>query len=289
MLAQVWGCRGSVPTPGPSTVRFGGNTTCVSVEFEPGRVLVLDAGTGIRALGRTLAGRPCEIYILLTHDHWDHIQGFPFFAPIYQPGRHVRIFPSLHGQQGISTLFEQMDGAHFPVTADELLGKVELVNDHPTDFFARMNLGLTTIAANHPGGCMGYRVSRAGRSMVFMPDNEIDPPADASFTRAGRRTIDDFAAFCDGADLLLHDAMYTQADLPVKRGWGHSTVEQACELARRARVGTLGLFHHDPDRTDPQVDALQAQARVWLAKHAPSVRCHAVAEGMQFDLAQPGA
>ncbi len=195
---------------------------------------MLDAGTGIRELGKAMAARRDEIYILLSHAHWDHIQGFPFFLPIYEPNRKIFMFPSrvsptsicglcqtvkAAGHNNVNCpLLDQMDGAHFPVVSDEVPSQPECVREQETDFLHARGFEISTVAANHPGGAVGYRIQDNGRSVVYLTDNELDPP----YHRA--TDTDGFVAFCRNADVLVHDAQYLERDMPHKWGWGHSLV-----------------------------------------------------------------
>ncbi|MCI0538703.1 MAG: MBL fold metallo-hydrolase [Verrucomicrobiales bacterium] len=278
MRVTFWGVRGSLPSPGPSTVRYGGNTPCVSIELGSDQVLVLDAGTGIRELGKQLARRAAEVFVLLTHDHWDHVQGFPFFIPIYQANRMVHVFATENNHRMLCSLIEQMDGAHFPVSPDQLPSQTRCVTEDPTQFMREHGLKVSRIAINHPGGGYGYRLEESGRTVVFIPDNELDPPYPKT------TAFDEFVEFCRGADILIHDAQYVDEDMPLKRGWGHSLVRQTCELAAAAEVKHLLLYHHDPDRTDDALDALQADARTRFLAHHSGVRCTAAFEGLMLDV-----
>ncbi|HTW93974.1 MAG TPA: MBL fold metallo-hydrolase [Tepidisphaeraceae bacterium] len=281
MTIRFWGVRGSIPSPGPSTAKYGGNTPCVSVEMGNDRILVLDAGTGIRDLGKHLLSDPSApklIYVLLTHEHWDHIQGFPFFAPIYQKDRKVVIFPVQRGKNLFCSLLDQMDGAHFPVTYDQLPSVHECTQSDPATYLKEQGVEMSRKQTNHPGKCFGYRITHGGRSIVFMPDNELNPPANRL------ATLEEFADFCRGADLLIHDSQFLPTDMPHKRGWGHSLVSETCQLAAAAQVKHLILYHHDPDRTDAQLDAIEAESRRWFADHAPKTRVTAGREGMVIEL-----
>jgi phosphoribosyl 1,2-cyclic phosphodiesterase len=274
MTITIWGARGSLPSPEPTNRRYGGNTSCISVENDKA-VLVLDAGTGIRPLGQTLFSSEKEIYVLLTHVHSDHIQGFPFFGPLYKPGRttHVLDFEQ-YGRRW--SLLEMLDHFHFPLRPEEMPGMLQRVEGEPLDFLRRRGFDLTRQAVNHPGGAYGYRLRDAGRSMVFIPDNELraPDPAEVSFEAV--------VAFCQGADVLIHDAQYRADDMPLKWGWGHSTLADTCQLAVEAKVGHLVLFHHDPSRTDDALDAVQAEARALLAPHG--IACTAAYEGLRLNL-----
>lgn len=282
LKVKFWGVRGSIPSSGISTARYGGNTSCVSVHLGDDKTLVLDAGTGIRELGKTLVAGNADIFVLVTHIHWDHIQGFPFFAPIYQKNRMVYVFPYLKGQTMFNSLIGQMDGAHFPVTMDDLPSKYEIINENVTVFMGSHGFNVSRIATNHPGGAYGYRIENNGRSVVYLTDNELDPPYQKN------NDFDAFARFCSCADILIHDAQYIERDMPQKHGWGHSQVSQACNLAVAAGVKHLVLFHHDPDRTDAELDAIQDEARAWFEKNKHDIRCTAAYEGLELELQESG-
>ena len=278
MTLQFWGVRGSIPTPGPATVRYGGNTACISVDLGHGTLLVLDAGTGIRTLGEHLAARDTDIFVLLSHAHWDHIQGFPFFAPIYQPHRKISIFPTHMGHTLWCPTLEQMDGMHFPVTPEDLPAQVHCLMGKGLEVFQERGCHLSRITTNHPGGGTGYRIEHAGRSLVYLTDNELEPPYEKA------TSFDEFAEFCRHTDVLIHDAQYLQSDMPAKHGWGHSLVSQACELAVAAEVKHLILFHHDPGRTDDGLDSIQEETRAWIRTQNRHMQCTAAYEGLVVDI-----
>lgn len=280
MTIEVWGVRGSIPTPGPSTIRYGGNTTCVSVRIDS-LLVVFDAGTGIRSLGGAVKGWPGDIVIALTHFHWDHVQGFPFFGPLFDPGRRISLLtPDPTPDRTTRSLrrIAGIDGVHFPLKAGQLPSKISVNTKRYRASLAAAGAVLKRTWVNHPGGCYGYRLECGGRSFVFMPDNEIDPPCEKTIT------FENLATFCRGADVLIHDAQYLEPDMPAKRGWGHSLVRQACDLAAAAEVKRLLLFHHDPDRDDNAVDAIQSQAREYLRSKNAATSCDAAAEGMSITL-----
>lgn len=277
MTVRFWGVRGSIPTPGPSTARYGGNTSCVSVDLGSS-TLILDAGTGIRELGKTLWGGSQEVLLILSHIHWDHIQGFPFFSPIYEPGRKIHLFPTPRGEGVLWSLLEQMDGSHFPVTPDALSSRIAFVTGDQLGFLRGRGFGVSTIATNHPGGGQGYRVDHEGRSVVYLTDNELEPPYPKT------NDLETFAAFCKGASVLIHDAQYVDRDMPLKHGWGHSLVRQACDLAAASGARHLVLFHHDPDRTDLELDAIESEARTHLRSLGSATECTAAFEGLKLCL-----
>ena len=278
LKVHFWGVRGSIPSPGKNTSRYGGNTSCISVHFDENRFLVLDAGTGIREFGKTIAGRDTEILILMSHAHWDHIQGFPFFIPIYQSRRKVKALISGVNERVIRMLLEQMDGAHFPVQSDKLPSEVSWIDDEHVSRLIGNGPVISRIPTNHPGGSVAFRIDNQGKSVVYLTDNELDPPYPKVTEFEG------FAKFCREADILIHDAQYLESDMPYKHGWGHSLASQACALAAAAEVKHLVLYHHDPDRTDEELDAIQEESRRWFAEKKLPILCTAAWEGLQLEL-----
>jgi len=235
---------------------------------------VLDAGTGIRPLGLVLVGDPRDLFVLLTHRHADHLLGFPFFAPLYEDGRPVHLLPLGDGSERWWPL-ALFDGVLYPLHPSDLPSAVANVDADAMDHLRQHGFDVRRHAVNHPGGAYGYRVEDGGRAFVFVPDNEIGAP-DPVTSRA------DLVAFCHGADVLCHDAQYLGSEMEGRRGWGHSSVEEACDLAADAAVGHLVLFHHDPNRTDDELDAIQDDARHRLAPHGVAVTV--ASQGLTFAL-----
>jgi len=270
MQITCWGTRGSIPAPTPKNQRYGGNTSCVTVEAED-RLLVIDAGTGIRRLGHELLGTDKSIYIVLTHVHSDHVEGFPFFKPVYEEERTIHLVD--HNYEDTQwCLLERFDGFHFPLTEMEIPATLHRVQENGMAFLNDQGFPLSRRPVNHPGGAYGYRISLNGRTAVHIPDNEIDPPG------AAVTSFNELVSFCSGADVLIHDAQYIQDDMPEKSGWGHSVLRDVCRLAAKADVGHLVLFHHDPDRSDEALDTMQSRAREQLAPH--DIDCTAAYEGL---------
>ncbi|MGH7700749.1 MAG: MBL fold metallo-hydrolase, partial [Gemmatimonadales bacterium] len=264
-----WGTRGSIPTPGVHTARYGGNTPCVAVTGAGGQLVILDAGTGIRALGNQLVERQngaINAEILLSHAHWDHIQGLPHFKPFFSPGNAVRIWGSRQGSTSLEAILRrQMDPAVFPVPLDALSARLTVQHVEPGEF----TLGEFRVRAmklRHPGTTLGYRLTpiAGGPAMAYVTDNELGNGPDYGTAATWRR---DFVAFLQGAELLIHDAMYTPRELETHRGWGHSTFEQAVGVAADAGVRRLVLFHHEPEHGDATIDDLLAAARKQARAH----------------------
>jgi phosphoribosyl 1,2-cyclic phosphodiesterase len=258
MRVRFFGTRGSIPTPGPHTLRYGGNTSCIEVQSSAGTLVILDMGTGAMALGRELMarGEPSRGHILISHTHWDHIQGIPFFAPLFAPGFEWDIYGPRGLHQGLrQTLAGQMQSTYFPVTLEQLGATIryrELVE-------GRLRIGdieVTCRYLNHPALTLGYRLEADGAALVYACDHE--PHSHALATGVGDFLGEDrrHAEFLAGADLVVHDAQYLASEYPQKIGWGHSTVEYACAVARLAKVRQLALTHHDPMRDDAEIDAL---------------------------------
>ena len=257
MKIQIWGIRGSVASAGPQTARYGGNTACVEVRSDDGTLVVLDAGTGIQRLGNELEGQLGRIDILLTHLHMDHIQGLGFFAPIFRRGCEIHIWgppsPTLHLR---ARLTRYLSPPLFPIRLRDLRANFEF-HDAPLEPFA---IGPFTVKADeviHPGATLGYRLSENGRSLAYLSDHE---PALAADNGQTDPTWMSGLSLARGADVLIHDAQYTPAERAERLGWGHSSIPEAIDFARTAEAGRLVLFHHDPARTDSQMDVLAVEA-----------------------------
>ena len=281
-----WGTRGSIPTPGAFTARYGGNTPCVAVEGAGGHLVILDAGTGIRALGSQLVARQngaVRAEILLTHAHWDHIQGLPYFKPFFAPGNAVRIRGSRQGTMSLEAILrQQMDPAVFPVPLDALSAKLTVEEVEPGEFTVG-EFRVRAMKLRHPGTTLGFRLTPrgGGPSMAYVTDNELGPGGDYGTRPTWRK---DFVEFLAGVDLLIHDGMYTPAELEMHRGWGHSSYEEAVTLAADAGAKRLVLFHHEPEHTDETMDGVLAAARAAAKTRGQPAEVLAAQEGMQLTL-----
>lgn len=256
MLLRFWGVRGSIPIPGASTVRVGGNTTCVSIERD-GYIIVFDAGTGIRRLGQFMEQEPGRVQagcIFLSHYHWDHIQGLPFFQPAFRSDNRFHLYgEQKKGADLYTILREQMQTPYFPVTMVAQQGLVTFNAIEAGQRYTLQNdVTIETMRLNHPGGAIGFDVRSADGRICIVTDHEHSPEGiDGSVVE-----------FARGADILIHEAPYDHHDKQTaRRGWGHSSWEEAAEVAREAEVGRLFLSHHDPDRTDDDLDLVLDKAR----------------------------
>ncbi len=303
---KFWGVRGSIPCPGPQTMKYGGNTACIELRFpEVNRHIIIDAGSGIRELAshmvrHDLPSGPISTEIYLSHTHWDHIMGFPFFIPAYIPGTVIKVFgPVTYEEEPLDEIVGgQMKYRYFPVNMGELAASIEYkqLKEEP-----EIDLGdgilLSTAIINHPITALGYRFSFRGAVFCTAYDTEpfrnlfITDPADPDYdsmmaeegeaaAREQNQVLEDFFA---GADLLVHDAQYTEKEyLEGKIGWGHTPIEYAITAARRAGVKSLALFHHDPDRSDTELDLMTekyCRNKKWSDTDIFFVR-----EGMEIEL-----
>jgi phosphoribosyl 1,2-cyclic phosphodiesterase len=294
MKVTFWGTRGSIPTPGPRTSLYGGNTSCV--EIRCGRdVLIFDAGTGIRELGLALLnehlGEPLTIHLFISHTHWDHIQGFPFFVPAYETTTTLHIYGSPgQGRPLEKLLVGQMDPDYFPVAFGDLESALRVHEYRGGEF----RVGDATISAmylNHPGMCLAYKVTHAGKTVVYATDHE---PYHQTLTLVGRRGQDgaelgqvldeELVRFVSGVDLYIGEAQYTDEEYRGRVGWGHSSLSATVGVALKADVKSLALFHHDPMHTDEVVAEMLEKAQGVIAAERSPVRCFAAAEGLVVEV-----
>ncbi|HEX5387971.1 MAG TPA: MBL fold metallo-hydrolase [Gemmatimonadales bacterium] len=296
-----WGTRGSIPTPGPKTHRYGGNTPCVGITARDGRLVVLDAGTGLRALGDALMrseadgaapadgaaergyGGAREVDLLLSHTHWDHIQGLPFFKPLSVAGTRVRIYGA--AQDGVSLgdiLRRQMDPMVFPVPLTALAATLS-ISEIGEGSFEIGPFQVSTFCLRHPGTTLGFRLRPrdGGGEIAYLTDNELGPGGRYRVP-AGWRTA--LIEFLGGIDTLIHDAMYSEGIIRARAGWGHSTPREAVELAGDVGCRRLILFHHDPEHDDDTIDNLLRDARAHGAHRAKGLEVDAAREGMTISL-----
>jgi phosphoribosyl 1,2-cyclic phosphodiesterase len=260
MIVRCWGARGSIPVSGPQFERYGGDTTCLELRSRGGGLLIIDAGTGVRRLGNAmlLEGRR-DCTLLFTHAHWDHIQGLPFFKPLYSPDLRIRLGLCPARQGDMRRILDQaLRPPLFPIPFAEAPARVEPFAWNGGTLEAE-GFRITGIALSHPNGGLGYRVEEGGRSLVFLTDNEL------AHRHRGGAAAAECLEFCRGADALIHDAEYTPEEYPARKGWGHTHALDAARLAREAGVGFFGLFHHNQEREDAAEDALADRCRAFLS------------------------
>jgi phosphoribosyl 1,2-cyclic phosphodiesterase len=305
MKVRFWGVRGSIPSPGPKTQKHGGNTACIELRVgEEERLVIIDAGSGIRPLGNYMMGKdlpkgPLRADIFLSHTHWDHIMGYPFFTPIYIPGTKLKV----HGPVSFEddpleeVVGGQMKYRYFPVNLGELASEIEYIRLKETPLIDMGGgLLLTTKLLNHPITCLGYRFTYNNKSVCTCYDTEpfrnlfITDPAHPDFDEAMALEGEEVAVeqnlaieqFFAGADLLIHDAQYTAAEYQGRVNWGHTSMEYAIAAANRAGVKKLALFHHDPDRSDEQLEELAKT--LCLPCQPGETEVFFAAEGMEIEL-----
>ncbi len=255
MKLKFWGVRGSIPTPGKETAKYGGNTTCIEISFvdNSAETIIIDCGTGLRKLGEELY-KNCKknIKLLLTHSHWDHIQGFPFFMPAYDKDTKIEIFScEMSNKKLKDILTNQMEFSYFPVDFKDLQAGIKFIDKCPTCFNDK-KVGISTITASHPGGCQGFKFVKNNKSLVFLTDNELNQKK-----MSGK--YDSIVKFCENIDVLIHDANYTELELQTHRGWGHSSFEQTYQLAIEANAKKVYFFHHAPERSDTELDKIMTK------------------------------
>jgi phosphoribosyl 1,2-cyclic phosphodiesterase len=279
MEIKFWGTRGSIPAPGAQTLEFGGNTTCVEVILANGHRVVIDGGTGLRLLGQHLIENKlsCHFHLLLTHGHWDHLLGIPFFDPIYHESTKVIVDGWPPAFQAMTRVFDShMGDGFFPVAFDHLKAKIDYLNTLAAGTLDLDGVLIDAMRLNHPQGGLAFRFREGQHTMVFLTDNELG-------AARGRR-IPEFVEFCRGCDLLIHDAQYLPSEIGERRGWGHSTFEEVVALAQEAEAHNLILTHHDPSRSDADIKEIVARSREMAAQQNGLHFIDAAREGACFRL-----
>jgi phosphoribosyl 1,2-cyclic phosphodiesterase len=307
MKVRFWGVRGSIPTPGPDTVKYGGNTTSIEVRLNDGRIIIIDAGSGIRALGNKLVMEdmkkgPLSIDLFISHTHWDHINGFPFFTPIFIPKNRIRVRGPVNiGDESLEKIFAlQMSYNYFPLRADELAASITYETLKETSFHIYDDVKVTTKILNHPIIDFGYRIEADGAVFVTAYDHEPfrnlfdGNPGDEDYDETAKLEGEKAAAlnngrvlsFIRGADLLVHDAQYTNKEYQSsKKGWGHSPMEYVLKTGILAGVKRLALSHHEPVRKDSEFDTIERA----IKRRTALVKSHTIdaffaREGLEIEL-----
>lgn len=281
MKITFWGTRGSIAAPGQDTVLYGGNTTCLEITLSSGRTVVIDAGTGIRVLGDSLLQRhsPLNMHLLITHIHWDHVMGFPFFGPLFRESTHIVVDGFGRGMEGLKRVFSSnyVDGT-WPIRFVDLKARIEHTQQFRRDHFELDDTVIRSHKLQHPQGGMGFSFQEETGVFVFLTDNEL---LEDAWTGTGFR---DFVTFCREADVLVHDCQYLPDEMNIKQGWGHSDVESVARLALEAGVKRLLLFHHDPWRTDTAVGAMVSQCQKILREGNSDCLVEGAQEGASFSV-----
>jgi phosphoribosyl 1,2-cyclic phosphodiesterase len=299
MKLKLWGVRGSIPTPGKHTVRYGGNTPCLELRLDDDSLVIFDAGTGIRNFGDDLInnGESVNGYLLISHPHWDHIQGFPFFKPAFISGNELTIYGTERPEKSLSEIIsEQMNRIYFPVQLHELKAKLNFRPIKEEGEIKIRDCVVKTLYVNHPGFTIGYRLEYNGKTLVYISDNEpydrevaaslsnFEPAVKAKFeSKKGdpnQRVFD----FCEGADVLLHDATYTPEEYIDRVGWGHSHYLFTLRVAAEANVKRLYLFHHEPNHSDDKVDDILKKCKKEVKTRGYRFECEAAAENMVISI-----
>jgi phosphoribosyl 1,2-cyclic phosphodiesterase len=293
MKLRFWGVRGSIPSPGPNTIRYGGNTTCIEIRTDGGQLIIIDAGTGIHSLAQSLLQEmPVEANIFITHSHWDHIHGLPFFVPIFIPGNTIKIhgaFDPVSGQGIEQIMAVQMQYSFFPIREAELRARIEYRTLMPGEQIQIGDATITPLLLNHPVVDYGYRIDCNGKSIFFTGDHEphsnIYAPEDDGYAEyealleEKRREIHTALA---GIDVLIADASYTIEEYPAKKGWGHGTFDSCMNLAASVGAKTLFCTHHEPTRSDDALERAFTQALERWPQHPSDIRL--AKEGPVFDI-----
>ena len=277
MKIKFWGCRGSIPVADNRMMKYGGNTTCLEVWLDD-RLLIIDAGTGIRLLGEQLVKNNVKnIDVFITHSHWDHIMGFPFFMPIYNKDVKIRIFGCTSSYKKLQDIFAgQMSYEYFPVSFSDLKSEIQF-QETCGDKYRINNHTIKTIQTNHPIYTTGIRIEKDNKSFVFITDNELN-------LEKPKTKPEKFIEFCSDADYLIHDAQFTDMEYPKHTGWGHSTFEQVIALAKESNAKNAGFYHHGPDRKDIELDGLLMKYSHYCTDNNCNFSIFAVKEMQEIEL-----
>jgi phosphoribosyl 1,2-cyclic phosphodiesterase len=279
MYIKSWGSRGSIPVSGSNYLKYGGDTTCIEIRSSNDDVIIIDSGTGIRRLGNQLIREEkFNYHLVYTHAHWDHLMGFPAFKPLFLQNTCIKVyrcpFPDDYIEKMLSKIIMP---PNFPVKYSDLKAKIYYTSGCPEKFKIG-SLEIEPISLNHPDGGCGYKFTENGKTFVFLTDNEL------GYDHPGGLSTEDYINFCSGADLLIHDAEYSEKEYVSKKSWGHSTYTDALQLALKSKVGALGLFHLNSERTDEEMDTILSDCKRIIKSNNSALKCIAVGCNTSFKL-----
>ncbi|MBM4270677.1 MAG: MBL fold metallo-hydrolase [Deltaproteobacteria bacterium] len=279
MIVRCWGARGSIPVSGREYIRYGGDTTCLEIRTKNDEVIIIDAGSGIRALGNKLiAEKRLRYTMIFTHAHWDHIMGFPFFKPIYFKRAVIKMFGCPFAQTSVRNMISKiMEPPNFPVNFENIRAEIDY-HESCENQFSIDSLTVIPIPLSHPNQGVGYKFIEGDKRFVFLTDNEL------RYTHPGGVHYEQYRDFSAGADLLVHDAEYTEEEYKKTKTWGHSVYKDSLGLALDAGVKKLGLFHHNQERSDDAVDLIVEDCRRIVKNNHTNLECFALSQGMEVKL-----
>ena len=279
MKIRIWGSRGSIPVSGKEYLKYGGDTTCLEIRTKSDDIIIIDAGTGIRRLGNQLAEeKRRDLSLIFTHAHWDHVMGFPFFKPLYYKRTRIQLHRCPYHSKFVETILSKlMAPPNFPIKYADITAQISYSDVRPLEFEIG-SVRVVPVALSHPNGGSGYKFIEDGRCFVFLTDNEL------GHIHPGGLAFGEYLKFASGADLLIHDAEYTQQEYKTFVDWGHSVYTDALELAQKAGAKKLGLFHLNQERTDRQMDKIVKDCRDRIAAKDLNLECVGVTSDMVFEI-----
>lgn len=288
MIIRFWGTRGSIPVPGKNTLKYGGNTPCVEIRSSENKLLILDGGSGIRELGKHMTSRDEEdINIFISHYHWDHIQGIPFFTPLFNPKNKVTFYGiSSNGLTVEKEMKQQMLPNNFPISLDEFKSDLHFMEINKNIEYDINGLKVETFILNHPSPTLTFKITEDDSSFIYMTDNELNidndqERQDDSFLRSMNKEL---IAFCKNSDCLVHDAMFDENSMINKKGWGHSSNVSLAQFSIMANIKNLVLFHYNPDYDDSKIDFILKETQLFLEKQNSKINCIASKEGLEIKI-----
>ena len=287
MYLKFWGTRGSIPVPGSNTLKYGGNTPCIELRSDDNELFIFDAGTGIRDLGKSLINEKYDqkIRIFLSHFHWDHIQGIPFFQPLYEEKREIVFLGESKYEKSIEDLLSgQMNSYYFPMDLKDVASKISFEKIESNKNYNFGNFEIQTLSANHSSSTLAFKINSVNKSVVYMPDNELKP---GNFSEDNIMEMicaenQGFIDFCSGADYLIHDSFYDESALKLKKGWGHSDNITLAYFSLLSKVKNLVLFHYNPEYNDRKIEEIVNYINNIFSKEKSKISCIAAFEGLRI-------